>query len=461
MGNNPGDTTLRLDESTRLATSAGRMAIRWVTPVAPAAFQIIDETRATIGRGPGVVVALDAAGLSRSHVEIYRQGPAYIAHDLGSTNGTYVNGRRVEYAPLSEGDVVRLGDVLGVVARVAPEARPEAPDMDVLAPDLAFGPGLARELAELRRAAPSNLPVLIVGETGAGKELVARAVHLLSGRHGPFHAVNCAALPTALAEAELFGHGRGAFTGAEQASAGHIRAAAGGTLFLDEVADMPLPVQAKLLRVLQDGQVTPLGETRAYAVDVRVVAACQRSAEQLVTGGRARQDLMARLSGVTIAVPPLRERRADIAVLFRHLLRVHGGVRAPEIDPRMLECMLLHDWPGNVRELDLLTRRLLALHAGQPALRRSFLPAAMIANLPPSEQPADPPSRMMAAAGDRDGDRHEHDRRRLGEELRRHGGNVTRAAAGAGFSRARAYRLMGGLSPERFLAELDAVKSET
>ena len=431
------------------------MAIRWVTPGIPSAFQLIDETRATIGRGPGVTVALDAAGLSRCHVEIYRQGPAYIIHDLGSTNGTHVNGRRVEYASLTEEDVVRLGDVLGVVARVPPEAQPDAPVLDVLAPDLAFGPGLAPQIAEIRRVAPSPLPVLIVGETGAGKEFVALAVHVLGRRRGAFHAVNCAALPTALAEAELFGHSRGAFTGAEQATLGHLRAADGGTLFLDELAELPLPLQAKLLRVLQDGRVTPLGETRAHAVDIRVVAACQQAPERLVDSGRLRPDLLARLAGLTVAVPPLRERRADIAVFFQLFLDRHGAGRAPQIDPRMLECMLIYDWPGNLRELDLLTRRLLALHGQEPVLRRSFLPAAMIDQVGLLEDATGAPP----AATDPPADREQYDRGRLGEELRRHGGNITRAAAAAGISRARAYRLMADRSPEQFLADLDAIKT--
>lgn len=458
MANDPNPTTERLDDSVRQPRTTGRMAIRWVTPGVPSTFLVIDDSRATIGRGPDVTVALDAAGLSRCHVEIYRQGPAYIIHDLGSTNGTHVNGRRVEYAPLAEEDVVRLGDVLGVVARVPPEARPDAPNADVLAPDLAFGPGLAPQIAEIRRVAPGPLPVLIVGETGTGKEFVARAVHVLSRRRGKFHAVNCAALPAALAEAELFGHSRGAFTGAEQATLGHVRAADGGTLFLDELAELPLPLQAKLLRVLQDGQVTPLGETRSYAVDLRVVSACQQEPGRLVDSGSLRQDLVARLAGLTVTLPPLRERRADVAIFFRLFLDQHGAGRTPQIDPRMLECMLLHDWPANLRELDLLTRRLLALHGEEPLLRRSFLPAAMLDQLGPLDDAEGAPSRT--ATPEPAADREQYDCRRLREELRRQGGNITRAAAAAGISRARAYRLMGDRSPEQFLAARDAIKTD-
>ena len=449
------ETTRPLDESVRQAQTDGAMAIRWLNAGTSSRYQIIGKTRATIGRGPGVTATLVAEGLSRCHVEIYRQGPAYISHDLGSTNGTYVNGRRVDYAPLSDGDVVRLGDVVGVVMRIPPQTPLEGPDLEVLAPEIAFGPGLQGQLDQLRRVAPSDLPVVIVGDTGVGKEYFARAVHLLSGRQGKLHPVNCAALPTALAEAELFGHTRGAFTGAEQASLGHVRAAQGGTLFLDELAELSAPVQAKLLRVLQDGLVTPLGETRAYAVDVRLVAACQQTLEQLVASGRVRADLAARIAGLTVLVTPLRQRRADIGIFFAHFLNRYAAGPPPPVDPRLLECLLLHDWPGNVRELDLLTRRLLALHGHEPMLRRSFLPSEMTDKLPPPQEPIGARPLGQGAARDRD----RHDSARLADELHRHGGNLTRAAAAAGISRSRAYRLIGTRPIARFVAEVADLKN--
>jgi hypothetical protein len=434
MTSDRASTTHRLTETGDVVKSTGRLGIRWVTPGTPSAVLVIDKARVVVGRGPDVTIALETAGLSRRHVEVYRHGPAVIVHDLGSTNGTHVNGRRVEYAPLSAGDVIRLGDVLGIVARVAADADPRAPPLDVLAPDLVFGPGLAAQIADIKRAAPSELPVLIVGDTGVGKEVVAKAVHLLSGRSGRFQPVNCAALPVALAEAELFGHSRGAFTGAEQATVGHVRAADGGTLFLDELPDLPMPVQAKLLRVLQDGQVTPLGETRAQRVSVRIVAACQQPPEGLIASGRLRRDLVERLAGLTTTVPPLRERREDIAHFFWSFLKRYAVGGLPEVDPRMLECMLLHDWPGNMRELDLLVRRLLALHGQQPVLRRSFLPRGMAPNLAVDDEA----TMRLPKAVDRD----QHDRRLLVEALRYHHGNVSRAATRVGISRSRAYRLM-------------------
>ena len=288
--------------------------------------------------------------------------------------------------------------------------------------------------------------MLIVGETGVGKEFVAQAVHVLSGRRGNFQPVNCAALPVALAEAELFGHSRGAFTGAEQATLGHLRAADGGTLFLDELAELPLPVQAKLLRVLQDGRVTPLGETRAQPVSFRIVAACQQPPEQLVARGRLRQDLVNAVRP-DASVPPLRERRVDIAFFFRSFVSRYAVGLVPNVDPRMLECMLLHDWPGNVRELELLTRRLLALHGQEPLLRRSFLPDAMIDSMPSGEE--------LTAIRSIPADRDQHDRQLLAKALRRHRGNVTRAAAEVWGDSPRAFVPPDGRSKRRAIPRRD------
>jgi DNA-binding NtrC family response regulator len=448
------ETTVRLDESIPQSASAGRVAVRWLVPGVRPACLPIDGARVVIGRGPEATASFEAAGLSRSHAEIYRQGPALIAHDLGSTNGTYVNGRRVVYAPLSEGDVLRLGDMVGVVVRPAAGAADPAADaagLTELTPEIAFGPGVEVQLDQIRRAAPSGLPVVVVGETGTGKEYVAQAVHALGGRRGPFHAINCAALPPALAEAELFGHSKGAYTGADHAALGQVRAAHGGTLFLDELPELPLPVQAKLLRVLQERQVTPLGETRPVDVDLRVVAACQQPLPALVEGRRLREDLAARLAGVVVALPPLRARRADVGLYFRRFLERHAGGRPPAVDPRLLECLLLYDWPGNLRELDLLARRLVAFHAHEPVLRRSFLPESLLAHLPPADDAAPPGAAAPEAAT---GDRRAHDLHRLADGLRRHEGNLTRAATAAGISRARAYRLLGDRSVEELLAEV-------
>jgi two-component system response regulator HydG len=227
-------------------------------------------------------------------------------------------------------------------------------------PDLAgvivgVSPAMSALRDYLPKVARSAATVLITGATGTGKERVAQALHALGPRAaGPFVAVNCAALPEALVEAELFGHTRGAFTGAVAPARGHVAEASGGTLFLDEVGEMTLPAQAKMLRVLEARAVTPIGSSHPVPVDVRVVAATNQALEGLVGGGRFRADLYYRLSVARLHLPPLKERREDIPPLVEHTLRElnrrdNRAVRAPEGE--LLECLLAHDWPGNVREL--------------------------------------------------------------------------------------------------------------
>jgi transcriptional regulator with PAS, ATPase and Fis domain len=385
----------------------------------------------TLGRGGSSDVELDASGVSREHAVLTRQGPVYAIADAKSTNGTFVNGVRIEHAALAQNDVVRLGDLVGVVIR-APVDDTGTSDVRLVG-DALFGPGLAAAREILDKCARSPLPVVLIGETGVGKEAVARALHVLSGRDGPFHAVNCAALPASLAEAELFGYRKGAFTGAEQAAIGHLRAAEGGTLLLDELADLALPAQAKLLRALQDSQVTALGETKATSVDLRVVAACQTPLSELVATGRLREDLMMRLNGFTLTLPPLRERRVDVGLLFRHFVDRFASTEV-EIEPRALEQVLLGAWPGNVRELELFTRRLLTLQPGASRLRRSMLPDSM-----KSPSDSNPPPRDDAASPL---DRKKHDLLALCLELEKNGGSVAAAAITIGISRQRAYRLM-------------------
>jgi sigma-54 dependent transcriptional regulator, acetoin dehydrogenase operon transcriptional activator AcoR len=404
----------------------------------------LQQQHLTLGRGEHEQLRFDAAGVSRSHAEIIRQGPIYAIHDRGSLNGTHVNGRRVEHMALSPGDVLRLGDVVGVVVRTPAALDVGAHAARVIAGGT-FGLGLDDVVAAVRRVGPTTLPVVIEGETGSGKECVARAIHACSERPGPFHAVNCAALPTALAEAELFGHAKGAFTGAERAGVGHFRAAEHGTLFLDEIAELSLPVQAKLLRVLQEREVTPLGETRGVPLDVRVLCAVQEPLSRLVQQKRIREDLAMRLSGLVLALPPLRARREDIAELFQSFLAQHSGGRAPDIEQRLLEDVMLYSWPGNVRQLELVARQLLALHGHEPQLQREMLPEAVQrtasgdATQPLPVTRAEPSALGSAPAA---GDRRDHDLRRLRAELERNGGNVKQAASAIGISRQRAYRLL-------------------
>jgi len=215
-------------------------------------------------------------------------------------------------------------------------------------------PSMRALIERVETIAPANASVLVVGESGTGKELVARAVHEASARSaGPFVAVNCAAFPESLIEAELFGHERGAFTGATHRREGRFKAADGGTLLLDEVGEIPLSVQAKLLRVLQEGSVEPLGSNRPLALDVRLICATHRNLRQMVGAGTFREDLYYRLNVLDIHVPSLRRRRADLALLVSHFYSRFAGEHAElKIAPRAWAALMSHSFPGNVRELE-------------------------------------------------------------------------------------------------------------
>jgi len=230
----------------------------------------------------------------------------------------------------------------------------------------------------VRRVADASLPVLITGETGVGKTAVARALHAESERaHGPFVSVNCAALPESLLESELFGHVRGSFTGATSARSGLFVEADGGTLFLDEIGDMQPALQAKLLHVLESGSVRPIGATRERAIDVRIVAATHRDLRKLVVSGSFREDLLYRIEGVIIDVPPLRQRREDIPLLAQRMLEEararHPQATVERFSSAASHALLEYRWPGNVRELEHAIGRSVLLGRGQ-TIEASDLP---------------------------------------------------------------------------------------
>ncbi len=236
-------------------------------------------------------------------------------------------------------------------------------------PDMAYGePATAALLAQAQRIAKTSAPVLIEGETGTGKEGLARFVHAQSAcAHGPFVAVNCAALPETMAEAMLFGHAKGAFTGAVSDSEGLFRAADGGSLMLDEVGDLPIALQGKLLRALQEGEVLPVGSTKAIKVDVRIIAAGNRDLAGEVDAGRFRADLYWRLNVMALKLAPLRARRQDVRAIAASLLIRHARAGYDFAWPtaHALDVLMAHDWPGNVRELDsALQRAMLVCHGG-------------------------------------------------------------------------------------------------
>jgi len=309
-----------------------------------------------------------------------------------------------------------------------------------------IGTGAAMEevFRLMESAAASPIAVLIEGETGTGKELVARGIHRASGRGSePFVAVNCGAVPETLLESELFGYRRGAFTSATQDQRGLFEAASGGTIFLDEIGEMPPAMQVKLLRVVQDGEVTPVGDRRPRKVDVRLISATNRDLRAEVERGRFRDDLYFRVGAFPIHIPPLRERRADIPLLADVCLAraaERHAKRIPGIEPAALQRLASFDWPGNVRELQNELERAVALAMdGEPialghlsARLRGCAPADSGAAAEPDISAAVPPARSTSDLREA---RSDFEVKFITEVLRTHGGNVTHAAEALGISR--------------------------
>jgi len=389
----------------------------------------------TLGRLRRCDVVIDLETVSREHAKIVRDGTSFQIRDLDSANGTHVNGERRASAPLTAGSIVRIGRYVALVQSSSTPAVGCA--VTEVAAEMWGGPTLQTALAPALRAATSAVPIEISGETGTGKELVARALHLHSGRRGPFHALNCAAIPEAMVEGELFGYRRGAFSGAERSSPGHFRAADGGSLLLDEIDELSMQTQAKLLRVIQEGEVVPLGAVRPVPVDVRLMVAGQSTLESAVRQGRLRQDLSMRLRGVRVELPPLRERIEDIPALFVRFLQRELPV-LPRLEAQLVEALCLYPWPGNVRELQAEARRLCAVHPTETVLRASQLSPEI--------------ARFTSRSGRSPSvDEREPELVRFARALRVHDGIVARASRSAGISRQRAYRILNGASVAEFL----------
>jgi two-component system response regulator AtoC len=305
-----------------------------------------------LGRSSEADLVVDHPSISRKHASL-ECGDVIRVEDLGSANGTVVAGRKLspgDNAPLVPGIVLELGSVLFTVREPSEQQVAKPASNMVVA-----SPAMKEVLETVRVAASSRLSVLLLGETGVGKEVLARKIHELSNRaKGPLVRVNCAAFVESLLEAELFGYERGAFTGATNAKPGLLEAASGGTMFLDEIGELALATQAKLLRVLESGEVTRVGALKPRSVDVRFVAATHRDLRQLVAEGRFREDLFFRLDGVSIRIPSLRERTEEILPLAESFVSAFAeaeGRPAPHISGEAAQRLRAHGWSGNVREL--------------------------------------------------------------------------------------------------------------
>jgi DNA-binding NtrC family response regulator len=389
----------------------------------------VKEEFVVVGRDvSGGGVCIDDNRLSRVHFKVAFDGRArtHRIDDSKSRNGTFVGGARIDSAVLRPGDVIRAGDTVFVYGDSDP---------------------LSRVRHRVARVAKSNLSVLLLGETGTGKERLARAVHELGGRQGPFVAVNCAAFPRDLLSSELFGHTRGAFSGASQSRLGLFQSANGGTLFLDEVGDFPLELQAYLLRALEEGVVRPVGSDQDVAIDVRIVAATHARLDEAVKMGRFRADLYARLAGSVVNVPPLRDRRTEVLVIAREIATAAGS---KDFDMRAdaAEVLVRHAWPFNIRELESVVRGFVAVEGGE-VFGLSYLkehhPGLVLAFREAEEAPM---TRRFGTESVRD-------REALALLLTRHLGNVSAVAKELGKQRAQVYRWLKeqGLDPDRYRSD--------
>ena len=389
--------------------------------------------------------------MSSTHCRLYRRGSHWLLEDAGSKNGTFVVGDAIRELRLSSDTLFEAGRTLFMFLTEAPCDRDGELDIDLDRPNspgrtktlATLSPLLKREYDRLIRIAPTALPVVITGETGTGKEVAARALHELSRRSGPFVGVNCGALKESLIESELFGHKKGAFSGADRDRPGLFRSADRGTIFLDEIAELPPSSQVALLRVLQEGEVRPVGGTAVVPVDVRVVAATLRDLPARVAAGAFRQDLYARLCGLVVELPALRDRREDIGLLCGLLLRklartgkaqVH--LDSARIDRRAAQALFSYDWPLNVRELEHSLAAAVALADGD-TLQFENLPAIVRAAFDKLARSSPPPP---------DSTRDQALHRQLIELLRSHRGNVSAVARAMGKERVQVYRWLERLN---------------
>ena len=447
------------------------------------------DASATIGRDVGNQLCIPDHLISRRHCAVELADGECTLRDLGSSNGTYVNGMPVRERHLAHGDRIRAGDsvllflqadaggnapasadtaddrtrVLAPVDTAAPptsEARRDAAGRDdaagpgLDAPDRIVAEVLAGRIAlqahdmvgdspamravfdSIRKVAPRDSTVLISGETGTGKELAARAVHQNSGRASrPFVAVNCAALTESLLESELFGHEKGAFTGAVVTKKGKFEVADGGTIFLDEIGELAPALQAKLLRALQHHEFERVGGTRPIKVNVRVIAATNQDLQAAVSAGRFRQDLWYRLNVVGITMPPLRARRADIPMLAAHFVAKYSRGRAVELSSDAVEALRAYDWPGNVRELENAIERSVVL-GGCNKIVADDLPEAVLVSS--AARPPDGAAYHQAVLDVK--------RRLILEAIERAGGNYTAAARLLGINPTYLHRLVNNLN---------------
>jgi DNA-binding NtrC family response regulator len=384
----------------------------------------VDGRARTIGADEGCDLRLGDRSVSRRHAEVWCQEGRLAVRDLGSTNGTTFQDARIREAEVPMGATLRFGavEVRVVPAERSRPARHDAPDR--IGGMVGRDPRLREVFTLVQDLADRDTTVVVHGETGSGKELVARALHSEGRRrHGPFVVVDCAGQPRDLIESQLFGHVQGAFTGATQGREGAFVQAHGGTLFLDEVGELPLELQPRFLRALEQREIQPVGSDHRRSVDVRVVAASHRDLRAGVKDGTFREDLYYRLSVVTVRLPALRDRLDDLPLLVREFADRHG--LQLELDPDDERRLRAHAWPGNVRELRNLVERACLVGGARPLSDHLDADGIPLSGLPVDADFKESKAEVVAA----------FERRYLQELMTRHRGNLSRAAREAKLDR--------------------------
>jgi DNA-binding NtrC family response regulator len=444
-------------ECDRPTAGGARHALLGVEEVVIGRGEERSAVRETSGGAPRLFVSLPGKSLSSTHARLTKEGAAWVLMDVRSKNGSFVNGKRIERAIVSDGDVIEVGHTMLCLRSALSTPAGTALDLDIPGDSggmpgiVTLIPALAHQLAKLLKIAEAKLPIVLVGETGTGKEVVARTIHAVSRRPGPFVAVNCGALPANLQESQLFGHVKGSFSGAVRDEIGFVRSADRGTLLLDEVGDLPATAQAALLRALQEGEVVPVGSARPTRVDIRIVAASHEPLDVLVASGRFRSDLVGRLEGFEQELPSLAGRREDLGLIIASLFRklVSGDQNVVSLKPSVGRALCSYEWPLNIRELEQCLMHALTL-AGASPVERSHLPAKVAASVDGASARSRPARTSETPALPWKDDATL--RRVLIEKLEEHGGNVAQVALAMGRARMQVHRWMNkfGIDPDVF-----------
>jgi transcriptional regulator with PAS, ATPase and Fis domain len=393
-----------------------------------------------IGTGELADLRLADPAVSREHLRLHLSANGVVIKDESSRNGTWIGGLRVHNVALTSGARLTLGSTTITLHVDADVSEVPVSVSGRFGDALGSSPAMRVVFGLLEKAAPTELTVLLEGESGVGKEVLARSIHGRSPRaSGPFVAVDCGAIPPTLIESELFGHVRGAFTGASTDREGLFAEANGGTLFLDEIGELPLDMQPKLLRALEQREVRPVGSNKARPIDVRIVAATNRQLSLAVQRNEFREDLLYRIGVVRVSVPPLRDRGDDIVPIARSFLATATSDPNRQLPPEVEAMLVSYQWPGNVRELRNVVQRFAALGMSDAASlltdgasrAASAMPALTAPEL--MELPYQEAKQQIMD---------EFDRRYLSSVLDRNGGVVVKAAENAGLARATFYRML-------------------